>query len=75
MISEPEKSIAEGAITPWRRGTKRMQAYYRNCKARWLNIFDVDEEVPFADLPENFKKALYFGTGDEADRDEVRQQR
>src|SRR5438128_6800662 len=29
MISEPEKSIAEGVITPWRRGPKRIQAYYK----------------------------------------------
>src|SRR5437667_7686570 len=28
MISYPRKTLAEGAITPWRRGTKRMRAYY-----------------------------------------------
>jgi excinuclease ABC subunit A len=26
--------------------------------------FRVDEEAPFAELPENFKSALYFGTGE-----------
>src|SRR5438874_9643029 len=29
MISDQTRSIAEGAITPWRRGTKRMRAYYQ----------------------------------------------
>src|SRR2546423_357463 len=29
MISDQTKSLAEGAIVPWRRGTKRMQSYYR----------------------------------------------
>src|SRR2546425_5259963 len=29
MIFDPSKTLAEGAITPWRRGTKPMQAYYR----------------------------------------------
>src|SRR5712664_2982637 len=29
MISDETKTIAEGAITPWRRGTKRMRAYYQ----------------------------------------------
>ena len=64
MISEPEKSIAEGVITPWRRGPKRMQAYYKKLQGALVKHFRLDEEVPFADLPDNFKSALYFGTGD-----------
>src|SRR5437588_3425012 len=63
MISEPEKSLAEGVITPWRRGPKRMQAYYKKLQGALVKHFRVDEEVPFAELPENFKSALYFGTG------------
>src|SRR5213595_3764633 len=64
MISEPEKSIAEGVITPWRRGPKRMQAYYKKLQGALVKHFRVDEEAPFAELPENFKSALYFGTGE-----------
>jgi len=64
MISDPAKTIAEGAITPWRRGTKRMQAYYRNLQSALVKHFRVDEDIPFAELPDPFKKALYFGTGD-----------
>jgi excinuclease ABC subunit A len=65
MISDQSKTIADGAITPWRRGTKRMQAYYRHLQGALVKHFRVDEEMPFADLPDEFKKALYFGTGDE----------
>src|SRR6184192_3960162 len=64
MISKPEKSIAEGVITPWRRGPKRMQAYYKKLQGALVKHFRVDEEAPFAGLPENFKSALYFGTGE-----------
>ena len=64
MISEPEKSIAEGVITPWRRGPKRMQAYYKKLQGALVKHFRIDEETPFAELPENFKSALYFGTGE-----------
>jgi excinuclease ABC subunit A len=64
MISEPEKSIAEGVITPWRRGPKRMQAYYKKLQGALVKHFRVDEEMPFTNLPDNFKSALYFGTGD-----------
>ena len=62
MISDPGKTLAEGAITPWRRGTKRMQAYYRHLQKALVKHFDIDEDVPFSDLPDQFKRALYFGT-------------
>ncbi len=65
MISDTSKTIAEGAITPWRRGTKRMQAYYRHLQGALVRHFQVDEDVPFADLPNEFKNALYFGTNGE----------
>ena len=62
MISDPTKTLAEGAITPWRRGTKRMQAYYRHLQKALARHFHVNETVPFSDLPQQFKQALYFGT-------------
>src|SRR6266699_1243485 len=65
MISDPSKTIAEGAITPWRRGTKRMKAYYRHLQLALVKHFHVNEDVPFADLPDEFKNALYFGTNGE----------
>ena len=65
MISDPSKTLAEGAITPWRRGTKRMQAYYRHLQGALVKHFQVGENLPFADLPNEFKDALYFGTNGE----------
>jgi excinuclease ABC subunit A len=64
VIPEPEKSIAAGAITPWRRGPKRMQAYYRKLQGALVKHFRIDADAPFADLPDSFKNALYFGTGE-----------
>ena len=66
MISDPGKTLAEGVVTPWRRGTKRMQTYYRHLLGALVKHFRVDEDVPFAELPQQFKEALYFGTGDES---------
>src|SRR2546423_260231 len=65
LMSDPEKSLKEGAITPWRRGTKPMLAYYRNLQRALVKHFGVDEAVPFAELPDKFKQALYYGTGNE----------
>jgi excinuclease ABC subunit A len=62
MISDQTRSIAEGAITPWRRGTKRMRAYYEKLQGALVKHFHVDDAAPFADLSEEFKAALYFGT-------------
>src|SRR5256886_1410816 len=62
MISDQTKTIAEGVITPWRRGAKRMRAYYRQLQGALVKHFQIDEDVPFAELPEPFKAALYFGT-------------
>src|SRR5213596_2656770 len=39
-----------------------MQAYYRNLQKALVKHFHIDEDVPFSDLPERFKQALYFGT-------------
>jgi excinuclease ABC subunit A len=66
MISDPTKSIADGAIVPWRRGTKRMQAYYKTLQTALVKHFGVDEFLPFTDLPGDFKEALYHGTGEQA---------
>jgi excinuclease ABC subunit A len=66
MVSDPNKTLAEGAITPWRRGTKRMQAYYRHLQGALVKHFRVNENAPFTELPEPFKEALYYGTGDQA---------
>jgi excinuclease ABC subunit A len=65
MISDQTKTLAEGAITPWRRGTKRMRVYYRHLQNALIKHFNVNEDVPFADLPQGFKAALYFGTNGE----------
>src|SRR6266550_4593873 len=62
MISDPGKTLAEGAIKPWRRGTKRMQVYYRHLQKALVKHFHIDENVPFSELPDQFKQALYFGT-------------
>jgi excinuclease ABC subunit A len=65
LMSDPEKSLREGAITPWRRGTKPMLAYYRTLQSALVKHFGVDDCIPFSDLPDDFKKALYYGTGEE----------
>jgi len=42
-----------------------MRAYYRHLQDALTKHFHVNEDVPFANLPDAFKAALYFGTNDE----------
>jgi excinuclease ABC subunit A len=39
-----------------------MQAYYRQLQGALVKHFQIDEDAPFEDLPDEFKDALYFGT-------------
>ncbi len=63
MVSDPKKSLAEGAITPWRRGTKPMQAYYRSLQSALVKHFAVDDCIPFSDLPETFQEGALLRDG------------
>ncbi|HEY4757172.1 MAG TPA: excinuclease ABC subunit UvrA, partial [Chthoniobacterales bacterium] len=39
-----------------------MRVYYRHLQDALVKHFKVNEDLPFAELPETFKAALYFGT-------------
>src|SRR5438445_12646550 len=45
-------------------GTERDAGLFQKVQGRVGEHFRIDEEAPFAELPENFKSALYFGTGE-----------
>jgi excinuclease ABC subunit A len=66
VISDQTRSLAGGAIAPWRKATKRMQAYYNAQLQALALFFGIDLETPYADLPAEFKEALLYGTGDRA---------
>ena len=70
MISDPGKTLAEGAITPWRRGTKRMQAYYRHLQKALVKHFHLDEDVPFSELPGRIQAGALLRHERNADRNE-----
>ncbi len=68
VISEPDKSILDGASKVW--GDLRKHAKKPN--ANWMRgevlalayDMDVDLEVPYKNLPEEFKQQLLYGSGD-----------
>jgi len=65
VVSDHNKSIADGAIAAWRRGGRRLLIYYRMLLRGLAKHYGIDLEVPFKDLPENAQKGLLYGSGDE----------
>ena len=71
MVPDPQKTLAEGAVSPWHRGVgKRMRVYYQAVLRGLAAEFDAPVDRPFADLPAAFRHALFHGTGDEPVEDQ-----
>src|SRR4051812_39658775 len=63
VVPDAEKSLEQGAVLPWRRGGKRMVVYYKAMLRAVAGHFKISLETPYKDLPEDFKRALMWGTG------------
>lgn len=64
IVPDPAKSLADGAVVPWAKATKRMHGYYRALLLSLTKAYHVSMDAPFGELPERFKEALFHGTGD-----------
>jgi len=69
VVPDPEQTLADGAIEPWRKNGKRMNMYYNRMLRRFADWTEVDLNTLFADLPKRAKRILISGTND---RDESR---
>ena len=66
MVPDATKTLLEGAVSPWHRGVgKRMRAFYQVVLRGLAAHFGAPMDKPFADLPDPFRQALFYGTGDE----------
>ena len=63
IVPDAEKSLEQGAVLPWRRGGKRMVVYYKAMLRSVAGHYHIDLETPYKDLPEEFKRALMWGSG------------
>jgi excinuclease ABC subunit A len=66
LMVDPEVTLAKGAIRPWRTSDKRMGQYYRLVLEALCEATGAAQDVPFRDLPEEFKQKLFYGTGGES---------
>ena len=64
LILDGEKSLDDGAIVAWRKGTPKMQAYYAALTAALAADAGVRTDVPLEKLPATFRDLLLQGSGD-----------
>jgi excinuclease ABC subunit A len=63
VVPDADKSLETGAVLPWRRGGKRMVVYYKSMLRAIAGHYHVSLEMPYKDLPDDFKRVLMRGSG------------
>ena len=64
VVPDPEKSLEQGAVLPWRRGGKRMVVYYKGLLRSVTKHYQQSMEAPYKALPEDFQRVLLSGSGE-----------
>jgi excinuclease ABC subunit A len=64
MVPDPEKSLEQGAVLPWRRGGKRMVTYYKSLLRGVAQHYQQSIELPWKSLPDDFKRIVLRGSGE-----------
>jgi excinuclease ABC subunit A len=64
MVPDPDKSLEQGAVLPWRRGGKRMVVYYKGLLRGVAAHYQQSMEAPYKTLPEDFQRVLLHGSGE-----------
>ncbi len=68
IVSDPTKSLSEGAIGAWRGGGKRMNIFYNRLIRRFCREFDISPLTPFKSIPKSVRKILMHGNEDDYER-------
>ena len=66
LILDADKSLDDGAIVAWRKGTPKMLGYYAALTAALAADAGVRTDVPLGKLPPSFRELLLHGSGDRA---------
>ena len=64
IVPDPDKSVREGAIKPWRIGGKNLIIKHNALLKQLAEQLPFDPDVPWKKLPEEVRRTLLFGTGE-----------
>jgi len=62
VVPDPSKSIAEGALEPWRRGGRGYLLYHRALIREFAEQVGIHLSTPFKKLPEGIRKKILYGS-------------
>jgi excinuclease ABC subunit A len=64
LMVDAEKTLAQGAVRPWKSANKRMRAYYASLLQGLLADTPVPVDKNWGELPESFRELVLFGSRD-----------
>jgi excinuclease ABC subunit A len=64
IVADPDKSVREGAIKPWRIGGKNLIIKHNALLKQFAEQLPFDADVPWKKLPEETRQILLHGAGD-----------
>ncbi|MBS0662409.1 MAG: excinuclease ABC subunit UvrA [Verrucomicrobia bacterium] len=64
IVPDPEKSVREGAIKPWRIGGKNLIIKHNALLKQLAEQLPFDPDVPWRQLPEETRRTILDGAGD-----------
>jgi excinuclease ABC, A subunit len=64
IVTDPSKSVREGAIKPWRIGGKNLIIKHNALLKQLAEQLPFDPDVPWNELSEATRQAILFGAGD-----------
>ncbi|MCZ6655311.1 MAG: excinuclease ABC subunit UvrA [Planctomycetota bacterium] len=62
LIANPDRSLAQGAIDPWRQGSNKVNTTYQRLLRSFCNQFEVAIDAPYRNLPDDIQRILIHGT-------------
>ena len=65
VVPNPEKTLEDGAIAPWKRGGRRMIIYYNHVIRTVAAHYGQPMDLPWENLPEDFRQVMLHGSGEE----------
>jgi excinuclease ABC subunit A len=64
VVPDPTRSLDKGAIVPWRRGNRRLVAYYKMLLRAAAKAYEQPFDAPWEKLDPDFRRVLLHGGGD-----------
>lgn len=63
VVPDTSKSLEDGAIQPWTHGGFYVRKYYKHFLRGLAEAYGTSADIPYCELPEDFRHILMHGTG------------